>query len=207
MRARAATLPKAVWSVVLAAGGSQRLGRPKQLLRSRQRPLIEHAYRAVAALTPGRIVIVVGADALRLRLALERRRLRPRIVHNGRWQSGLAGSLRTGLDALPPTVRAALVVLTDQPAVDAAALAELARAWRRRPSRPAAAHYAGRVGVPAILPKPLWRSIKRADGDAGARTVLRGREALSIVELPQAAFDVDTAADAAALAGLPARRR
>ena len=72
----------------------------------------------------------------------------------------MATSLRAGLAAVPRTVRAALVLLVDQPRVDAAALARLVAAWRRRPGMPAAARYDGRIGVPAMLPRRRWRALK-----------------------------------------------
>ena len=193
--------------VLLAAGGSSRLGRPKQLVRRRGRPLLLRALEAAcAALHPGdRIVVVLGANALRLRRVLRRAapvrqgELTVSVAYNARWAAGLAGSLRAGLDALPRAPRAALVLLVDQPDVDAAALRRLLAAWRRRPTVPAAARYAGRAGVPAILPRSLWRALRALDGDAGARALLRGARELTLVDMPEAELDVDTPGDLARL--------
>src|SRR5262252_3402336 len=96
--------------VLLAAGGSSRLGQPKQLVRRARRPLLLHALAAArgALERDETTVVVLGASALRLRNVL--RRAAPsarggagptRVAYNARWSSGLAGSLRTGLDALP----------------------------------------------------------------------------------------------------------
>jgi CTP:molybdopterin cytidylyltransferase MocA len=92
-----------------------------------------------------------------------------------------------------------LVTLVDQPNVDAAALRRLIAAWRRRPSAPAAAHYAGRAGVPAILPRRSWAALYGLRGDAGARAVLRDAASLTLVAMPEAALDVDTREDLAQL--------
>jgi CTP:molybdopterin cytidylyltransferase MocA len=185
--------------VVLAAGGSRRLGTPKQLLRRRIRPLLVSAVEAVHAATGGPVIVVVGAHALRLRGVLRRTGAPSIVVHNSGWSTGLAGSLQAGLSALPAAAQAALICLSDQPNVDTAALCRLIAAWRRRPRALAAARYAGRVGVPAILPRRTWRSIAALRGDEGARALLRGQSNLTIVEIPEAAFDVDTPADAARL--------
>ena len=105
-------------------------------------------------------------------------------------------SLRAGLAAADRTARAALVLLVDQPLVDAAALARLVAAWRRRPGVPAVARYDGRTGVPAVLPRRHWRALKSLRGDEGARALLRASATLTLVDMPEAALDIDTPADA-----------
>jgi molybdenum cofactor cytidylyltransferase len=194
--------------VLLAAGGSQRLGRPKQLVRRGNRPLLLNALTAARGAL-GRddaTVVVLGAGALRLRNVLRRAVPRAgsgvasaRVVYNPLWRMGLAGSLRAGLAALPRTAPAALVMVVDQPDVDAPALSRLIAAWRKRPGIPAAAHYAGRAGVPAILPRRLWHAARSLEGDVGARALLRNTTDLTLVDMPEAELDVDTAEDLARL--------
>ena len=182
--------------ILLAAGGSRRLGAAKQLVRYRTRPLLAHALAAArGALPQAPLIVVVGSEALRLKLVVRRARCGARIVANPRWREGMATSLRTGLAAVPRTARAALVLLTDQPHVDAAALARLLGAWRRRPGVPAAARYDERVGVPAVLPRRRWSALKELTGDQGARALLRGAPSITLVEMPEAALDIDTPAD------------
>lgn len=199
MAATAARTGRRLAGVLLAAGGSRRLGTPKQLLRRRIRPLLVLAVQALHAATGGPVIVVVGAHALRLRGVLRRAGTPSIVVHNSGWSAGLAGSLQAGLSAIGTSAEAALICLTDQPNVDAAALGRLIAAWRRRPYVPAAARYAGRVGVPAILPRRAWRAVAGLHGDEGARALLRGHANLTIVEMPEATFDVDTPADAARL--------
>ena len=67
-------------------------------------------------------------------------------------------------------------------------------AWRRCPGVPAAARYAGRAGVPAVLPRRHWREVRALRGDEGARALLRDRR-VTLVEMPEAALDVDTPQD------------
>lgn len=205
MAATAARTERRLAAVLLAAGGSRRLGTPKQLLRRRIRPLLVSAVEALHAATGGPVIVVVGAHALRLRGALRRAGAPSIVVHNSGWSTGLAGSLRAGLNAIGSAAEAALICLTDQPDVDAMALGRLIAAWQRRPHAPAAARYGGRVGVPAILPRRSWRAVAGLAGDEGARALLRGHANITIVEMPEAAFDVDTPTDAARLrqAGAP----
>lgn len=191
-----------VTAVVLAAGGSSRLGRPKQLARRGARTLLERAVEAAAAATGRRVVVVVGAEGRRLRALLARAHPAGAVdvVHHPGWRSGLAGSLRRGLSAVPADARAVLFVLSDQPLVDAASLERLIAAWRRRPGHAAAARYSGRLGVPAILPRRAFAALRTLAGDEGARKVLAGDPGVTAVEMPEAAFDVDTPADLARLA-------
>jgi len=151
------------------------------------------AVDAAEATAPGRVLVVLGAHSLRLRALLARNYSSLKIVNNERWRDGIASSLLTGLGALPQNARGALILLTDQPGVSAASLQRLATAWRRQPSRAVAAGYSGDLGVPAILPRRLFRDMSRLEGDVGARAVLRdpGSKTL-VVDMQEAAFDVDT---------------
>jgi nicotine blue oxidoreductase len=167
-------------------------------LRYGVRPLIARTVAAArAALPRSPLIVVVGAEALRVRLALRRARCGARIVANGDWGRGMATSLQTGLAAAPRSAQAALVLLVDQPLVTAAALSRLLAAWRRRPGLPAAARYGGQLGVPAVLPRRRWRAVKALHADQGARALLRGGGPLTPVEMPEAELDLDTDADLA----------
>jgi molybdenum cofactor cytidylyltransferase len=192
---------QAVTAVLLAAGGSSRLGKPKQLVRLRAEPLLRRAVDAAAAATGGSVIVVVGADALRLRALLARTHAqRTRVVAHPGWAEGLSSSLRRGLAAVPAQSRGVLFVLADQPLVDARSLERLIAAWRRRPSHAAAARYAGRLGVPAIVPRRAFAALRSLKGDEGARRVLAQARGVVEVEMPEAEIDVDTPQDLVTLA-------
>lgn len=188
--------PAGVTGIVLAAGGSLRLGSPKQLVRRRARTLLAHALEAAtAALPTSPLIVVLGAGALRLRLVVRRAAPRATTVTHSGWSEGLATSLKAGLAAAPARTTAILVMLVDQPNVNARALRKVLDAWRRRPGLPAAAHYDGHPGVPAVLPRRYFKAVRSLRGDSGARTLLRGASTLTLVAMPEAALDIDTPAD------------
>ena len=192
----AARRSPALACVLLAAGGSRRLGHPKQLLRRQSRPLLLHAIDAARAAAPGApLIVVLGAHRMRLRLVVRRTAPAALVVANPRWTEGLASSLQAALEKVPQRTRAILVQLVDQPQVNADALRRLLNAWRRRPGIPAAARYDNRAGVPAVLPRSSWRAVRALRGDSGARALLRDARALTLVDMPQAAVDLDTPED------------
>jgi molybdenum cofactor cytidylyltransferase len=157
---------------------------------------LAHALSVVrSALPASRVIVVLGSQALRLRLVVRRAARHANLITNARWAEGLATSLKSGLDAAPADAAAVLVMLVDQPSVDARALSRLLAAWRRRPRVPAAAHYGGRAGVPAVVPRRYWRELRSLTGDSGARELLRRSRTLTLVPMPEALLDIDEPAD------------
>lgn len=190
------------WVVVLAAGGSRRFGGPKQLARIGGETLLDRAVRVALGARPAGCVVVLGARAEVLS-----RRLRTwpvRVVINRRWRSGLASSLRAGIAALPRQAPAALVLLADQVGVGPADLELLIAAWRCAPRRAVASRAGAWFGPPALFPRRHFNDLRRLRGDAGARTLLADpRRAVTGVELPRAAHDVDRPEDLRRLSRSP----
>jgi len=193
-RSSAAAVP-GLAAVILAAGGSSRLGRPKQLLRRGVDTLLARAVACARAAAGAGIVVVLGSEHLRLRLLL--RRLSPdiRIAYNGRWTSGMSGSLRTGLRHVDPAAAAVLILLVDQAHLGPGDCHRLAARWRAHPGRPAAADYGDGPGAPAIFPLRFRRALRTLAGDTGARAVLRRLGDVTRVAMPRAEIDIDTAQD------------
>lgn len=101
--------------VVMAAGGSTRMGQPKQVMNWRGEPLVCHAAKAALAarLTP--VIVVTGAASDLVREALTG--LPVQVVDNLQWREGKSSSLRCGVGALPPDAGAAIFLQADQPQV------------------------------------------------------------------------------------------
>ena len=178
--------------LILAAGGSRRLGRPKQLLRCGPEPLVRRAAGIALALAPLWVGVVVGARRGEVAAALQGSGAA--IVVARGWREGLAASLRAGVARAPRRARQLLVMTVDQWRLRETDLARLVAAAGRRP---AAAAYGGQLGVPALFPRRLWPALSRLRGDRGARQLLE-RGAARAVPMPRAAADLDTPRELAA---------
>jgi molybdenum cofactor cytidylyltransferase len=173
-----------VAALVLAAGGSKRLGQPKQLVRIKSETLLERAVRIAQDAGCSPVVVVVGAAAAVIQAECD---LGDSIVVvNGDWVEGMGSSIRVGVGALRD-VDACVVMTCDMPAVTAAHLRMLMVSGETT-----ASEYAGRPGVPAYFPMSVFPSLLQLQGDSGARDLLRTAKT---VELVGGELDVDTTAD------------
>jgi molybdenum cofactor cytidylyltransferase len=191
-------------AIVLAAGESRRLGRPKQLLRFEGSTLIERAIRQAKAICDGRVTVVVGAHRDQILPLVEA--VDVNVAINSEWATGMSSSLRAGIESLPAHSAAAMLTLCDHPLVTVAQLTQLAEAWASDPDRAAASAYNGTIGVPAIVPRRLYPNLLSLSGDAGAKLVLMQElRRLITLAIPEASLDVDTEETASELARLESR--
>jgi molybdenum cofactor cytidylyltransferase len=185
-------------AVILAAGGSTRFGSTKQLHRYDGEPLVKRA--ASAALNAGAdpVVVVLGSDADAVAAILDDLP-QLRVLINPDWTTGLASSLRVGLNAVASESNGILVTLADQPMVDALALKRLIEQFDDT-HRIVASSYADAVGVPVVFGTEFVDELSALTGERGAGQWLRKRMPdVTTVPLEAAAIDIDTAADAARL--------
>jgi molybdenum cofactor cytidylyltransferase len=180
---------------VLAAGGSSRLGRPKQLLLLEGEPLVRRAARAALEAGFAPVVVVVGARAAEVRVALEG--LPVEVVENAGWEEGLSSSVRLGVERLGTVgVRAAALLGCDQPHLTAGHLARLEEARLASGALVSASEYAGARGAPAVFDAALFPELAALGGDRGARPVIaRDPSRVVGVPFPGGEVDVDHPAD------------
>lgn len=185
-------------AIVLAAGASTRMGRPKAAL-----PLSDRAdtflSRLVRTLTTAglpEIVVVTGSHAEVVRRAAGRMGAPVRFAHNAAWPDGQLASLLVGLHHPPADLlEGVLVTLVDSPLVAVPTVAAVTAAWRRerapitRPSR------GDEHGHPVIFDAAVFDALRAADPAQGAKTVVRAHaeEILNVaVDDPGAFLDMDT---------------
>ncbi len=203
-----------VATLVLAAGGSTRLGQPKQLLTLDGQTLVRRITDVALSLAVGPVVVVLGANHERINVELDERPVQ--VVVNADWREGMASSLRAGLLALPnESVDAFLILLTDQPLVTADLLRQLIHTHQRTGRGIVACRYGGAtdnssapVGVPALFASRYRTEFLNLAGDVGARKLIQ-QHAADCAEVPfaEALIDLDTQQDVANWqAGLPKQR-
>jgi molybdenum cofactor cytidylyltransferase len=180
-------------AVVLAAGQSARMGRPKALLPIGGRTLVE---RMVTTLRAGGVnpVVVVTAEETAAEVA-KAIRDDARVVVNHQAGRGQLSSLQAGLRALPDAVPGALFTPVDLPLLQTATVTALVGAWRAADAALVRPLRSGRHGHPVVVGRPAIRALLAADVASTARAVLEAfaGETLDIAVEDDGAFrDVDT---------------
>jgi molybdenum cofactor cytidylyltransferase len=187
--------------ILLAAGASTRLGRPKQLLVFRGRSLLRHATETALESVCRPVVVVLGAFADRLQTELTA--LPVTVAVNPAWAEGMGKSIRAGLKEVSsetPGPDAVVIMLCDQPLITAAMLDQLVSVYRSTGRGIVASEYEGTLGAPALFSRRYYPELAALEGDHGARRIIVNHEDdLARISLPEAAFDVDRVEEAARL--------
>ena len=155
-------------NLLLAAGGSSRLGRPKQLEPWGGKTLLGTVLETVLHMGSEETWVVLGAAH---ELILEELDFSGcRVVVNHEWQSGIAGSLRVGLDALDrgSDASGALILLGDQPGVKVGTVTRLREAYQPGVTPAVVPRYRYTYSNPVLVDRVLWRRLMMLDGDRGA---------------------------------------
>jgi molybdenum cofactor cytidylyltransferase len=187
-----------VATIILAAGASRRLGRPKQLVEYDGRTLLVRAITAAQGV--GEVFVVLGAGAEEIRKELGGDAVR--VVFNSEWEEGIASSIRAGVKvALEKEADGVLLMACDQPRVTAEHLGELRWSFEEcGGGRIVASEYAGVFGIPAVFPRAEFATLLALKGDEGARKILRNAGAeIVAVKLAGGELDIDTPGDLAKL--------
>lgn len=159
-------------ALVLAAGGSSRLGRIKQLEPWGKGTLLGHVVDQVRTLPVDELWVVLGADWERIREETDLEGCG--IVENPEWEEGIASSLRAGLDALlrRSKAEAVLIVLGDQPEVPIGVVERMIEVHRRSSRLAVVPKYRYVWGNPVIVSRALWERLMSLEGDEGAKRLL-----------------------------------
>lgn len=190
-----------VWGIVLAAGTSSRLGRPKQLVRLGGEPALNHVLRAAAGSRLAGTVLVLGAEAERIRSRIGD--FGQLTVINADFASGQSSSLRCGIASIPDDAKAAVVLLGDQPLVRPEHIDAVIAAFtaERSPDICVESLYGDVAGPPVLIGHGRFGQVAGLRGDEGARRLLRAYpDGLRHVQTGQChPFDLDTDDDLAAV--------
>jgi molybdenum cofactor cytidylyltransferase len=156
--------------IILAAGTSSRLGRPKQLLELHGKIILQHVVDASQASKLDETVVVLGHEAAGIEAALDLPQ-GTRILVNPVYAEGQASSLRAGVASLADDCRAVVILLGDQPQMTAELIDRVIDEWRRSEAAIVRATFGGEPGHPVLIARSEFKLVEEAHGDEGLRSV------------------------------------
>jgi molybdenum cofactor cytidylyltransferase len=184
-------------AIVLAAGSSSRMGKSKQLLMINNEPLLLRSVKAAVESGIGNVTVVLGANEQAHKEILQG--LPVDIVSNYYWKSGMGSSIKTGMNALlhkHPETGAVIIMVCDQPAVDAEHLRTLITKHSQTRAPIVASSYADTLGVPALFARPFFSNILILKDEQGAKKIItQFSSKVHPIDFPAGADDLDTDAD------------
>lgn len=183
--------------IVLAAGSSSRLGRPKQLLAYQNKSLIEHVTGEALKANLYPVVIVTGANAEKVLVSLHKEKVE--IVYNEHWRQGMASSIVAGISKilyLHHKLEDVIISVCDQPFVSSELFKQLSEMKADTGKGIVACSYADTVGTPVLFGHKYFESLFQLRGEEGAKKLLKLHEDdLAAISFPQGSIDIDTAED------------
>ena len=180
--------------VVLAAGGSTRLGSPKQVLNWRGEPFVRHVVRAAKSAGLEPVVVITGAEAEQVDLALINTEVK--ISHNSSWQLGQSSSVKVGLKNLPKNCGAVIFLLADQPQISVNLIRALVAEHTKQLPTVVGPIIDGERGNPVLFDRDTFQELAELTGDTGGRAIFYK---YPVIWIPwndaQQKFDIDTLED------------
>ena len=187
--------------VVLAAGASVRLGKPKQLLQYEGKSLLQHVLDAAVNSDANPVIVVLGANADLVATEIDKSKVH--VIKNSEWEEGMASSLRIGLKTLQkifPSAEGVIFMVCDQPHVSAELLNDLINTHLGSCKPIVTCNYGETIGPPAFFHKSLFAELMKLKGDAGAKKVIQQHgDKVATVLFTKGKIDIDTKEDYEAL--------
>lgn len=183
--------------VILAAGGSTRMGAPKQLLLYQGRSLLRHTVEVAVASVCRPIIVVLGAYAEQIQPEVSQ--LPIQVVENLQWNEGMSASIQEGIKALSATlktIQAVVLVLCDQPFISADIINQLVEAYQTTGKPIIASEYAGTLGVPALFSRSFFSELMTLkDGEGAKQVINKHPDEVFGISFLEGAIDIDTPKD------------
>jgi molybdenum cofactor cytidylyltransferase len=187
---------------MLAAGQSKRFNGIKQLADIQGQPMICHClshYRQgdkwINGITSGYVVLGSNAESIGKVLPAN---INPFVADT--WPLGMGHSLAQSIQLIANDTTHILICLADQVALNQQLILKMLEQTSRFPNHIIAANYTNKVGVPAIFPRQYLSELAKMTGDNGAKSLLQKHsQQVLAVDMPEAAFDIDTIEDLNAL--------
>jgi molybdenum cofactor cytidylyltransferase len=183
--------------IILAAGESSRLGKPKQLLPYNNKTLLKNIVDMALQVQESFTVVVTGSA--RDVVAQELKDTDVTLRYNDQWQTGMSSSIQEGISAikkLQPKVEGSILTVCDQPFVTENVLAGLIKKHEETGQGIVASAYAGTAGTPAFFSHDYFEELLNLKGDEGAKKLLKKYASdVLLVPFERGEIDIDTPDD------------
>lgn len=191
-----------IGAIVLAAGSSSRLGRPKQLLRFKGETLLFNTLQTLLQTDVEIITTVLGAGASNVQVSIQH--LPIEIIENPNWASGQGSSIKKGLlhllEKTNDTLDAVIIVVCDQPLLTKEHIDSMISSYRNTQKILVGSYYNNTVGVPTLFSEFLFPSLLNIQNKEGAKKIIQQYFHLAtFLNFPEGSFDIDTQEDYNAL--------
>ncbi len=184
--------------VILAAGASQRMGVPKQLLPVGGISLLKHLTEQAMSSPCYPVTIVLGAHKDRIQPELKD--MPVNIIDNPFWETGMASSIRMGLAGtylVSKEIEALIIMTSDMPFVNSQYLELLRRTAMEHPDKDiVASRYAETYGIPALFRRNVLEQLLDLKGDTGAKKIIGDNLSRTVfIPFEKGSIDLDTQDD------------
>ncbi len=192
-----ATEETSIAILILAAGASSRMGRPKQLLAWNDTTLLGNAIQNAIASQAKQVVVVVGAKGNVVGAEAVKKGVVS--VHNPHWEQGMGSSIVCGLKYLQTQkvqYDGVLILLADQPLIDTPYVNEMIRSFHDQAVGIVATRYEKKAGVPALFGSSYFEKLTLLNQEQGAKSLLKKhREDIFLLDAGIGISDIDTPED------------
>ncbi|TDQ19060.1 molybdenum cofactor cytidylyltransferase [Algoriphagus boseongensis] len=182
--------------IILAAGASTRLGRPKQLIQIQGKTLLQRTIDSALKSEASSLVVVLGWNPELIQGGINSNQI-PFVI-NEEWEEGMATSMQAGLKFLmneenPDQV---VLLLCDQALVTSSSINDLIALHSSSKKGIVASSYSNTLGVPALFDKAYFPELLALKSTEGAKKViLKNQEDVAVMDFPEGAIDLDTEED------------
>jgi len=179
--------------LILAAGASKRMGKPKQQLIFHNQTLLHRIITAATDLKAGPVLVVLNDPAI----VVESEAVKTIINHQ--WQEGMSTSIRCGINVLQnsfPSIETLIITVCDQPYITVELFQEMVVAYQDTQKPVIACSYADTIGTPVLFHQSIFPELLELSGDKGARQLInKDRHRVGLVNFPLGYIDIDTEED------------
>ncbi|NNF19925.1 MAG: nucleotidyltransferase family protein [Flavobacteriaceae bacterium] len=183
--------------LIMAAGASSRMEAVKQLLPWNGKTLLEHVYDNCRTTSAAESYVVLGAFSDQI--INDWNAPSEHLMINPEWQQGLGNSIAFGVRNIlnnKPQLKGILIVLGDQPLIDATYLDRLISYWQKHDTEIVATRYGDKNGVPALFDQRRFKDLLALEGERGAQQMLSSAsEKIATIDGSAHIADIDTLSD------------